>query len=140
MQKDTPAFANIDAYIALQPDAVRPLLQQFREAIRKGAPEAQETISYQMPAFKFHGMLVYFAAWKNHIGFYPVSSGVSAFKDQLEPYKIAKGTIQFPLDKPLPLALITKIVQFRVKENLDKEAQKNAAKPKSVKTARSKNG
>jgi uncharacterized protein YdhG (YjbR/CyaY superfamily) len=89
-------------------------------------------ISYQMPAFKYHGMLVYFAAWKNHIGFYPVSSAISKFKKELSAYEMAKGSVKFPLDKPVPFALITKIVKFRVKENLEKAKLKSKAKTRKV--------
>lgn len=96
------------------------MLEELRQAIKLAAPAAEEVISYQMPAFKYHGVLVYFAAYKHHIGVYPTSSGIAAFKKELSVYKGAKGSVQFPLDKPLPLALIKKIVKFRVKENLEK--------------------
>lgn len=89
--------------------------------VRKAAPEAEEAISYGIPTFKLHGNLVHFAAFKNHIGFFPAPSGIAAFKKELAAYKGAKGSVQFPLDQPLPLALITKIVKFRVKENTDKK-------------------
>jgi uncharacterized protein YdhG (YjbR/CyaY superfamily) len=95
------------------------LLKQLQVTIRKAAPKAQETISYGMPAFKQDGMLVYFAAWKDHIGFYPTSSGIKAFKKDLTAFKISKGTIQFALDKPIPKGLVTRIIKFRVKENQD---------------------
>jgi uncharacterized protein YdhG (YjbR/CyaY superfamily) len=139
MKGEKIEFKDIDAYIASQPEAVQPVLEHMRQIIRKAAPKAEETISYQMPAFKQHGVLVYFAGWKSHIGFYAVPSGVKAFEKDLAAYTVSKGTIQFPLDKPLPAALITKIVKFRVKENLEKEQQKKEAKksaapkPKSVK-------
>lgn len=107
---------SIDAYIASCPATVQPLLEQFRATIRKAAPDAEEVISYGMPAFKQHRVLVYFAACKNHIGFYPTSSGVAAFQDELANYKSSKGAIQFPLTQKLPLTLITKIVKFRLKE------------------------
>jgi uncharacterized protein YdhG (YjbR/CyaY superfamily) len=106
----------IDEYIATQPPNVQALLQQIRQTIHKAAPEAQETISYQMPAFKQGSILVWFAAFKNHIGFFPKASGIEAFKEQLAPYKTSKGTVQFPLDQPLPLEIIAEIVRFRVKE------------------------
>jgi len=114
----------IDQYILTFPNEVQKLLAQLRTAISKAAPEAEEVISYRMPAFKFHGILVYFAGHKNHIGFYPTSTGTAAFKEELSEYKGAKGSVQFPLDKPLPLGLITKIVKFRVKENLQKLERK----------------
>ena len=115
---------DIDKYIAGFTKEKQKLLKQLRYSIRKAAPKAQETISYGMPAFKQDGMLVYFAAWKDHIGFYPTSSGIKEFKNDLSAFKVSKGTVQFPLDKPLPTGLVTKIVKFRVKENLEKRAKK----------------
>jgi uncharacterized protein YdhG (YjbR/CyaY superfamily) len=112
--KETPT--NIDEYIAAQPKEVQPLLQKIRATINESAPQAKETISYQMPAFKQNGILVYFAAFKDHISFFPTGSAVEAFKDRLSAYKTSKGTIQLPLDEPLPLDLIKEIVLFRVKE------------------------
>ena len=113
-------FQTIDEYISLFPKDVQILLESMRQTIRKAAPKAEEVISYQMPAFKQNGVLVYFAAFKNHIGFYPTSSGIAAFKEEISKYKNSKGAVQFPLDKKLPLGLITKIVQYRVKEDLAK--------------------
>ena len=115
---------DIDTYISLHPENVKVILEKLRETIKEAAPEAEEVISYQMPAFKFHGILVYFAACKNHIGFYPTASVINVFKEELSAYKGAKGSVQFPLDKPLPLKLIKKIVQYRVKQNLSKVKQK----------------
>jgi uncharacterized protein YdhG (YjbR/CyaY superfamily) len=112
---------NIDEYIAMFPVPVQELLEELRTTIKTAAPEAQEVISYGMPAFKTKSVLVYFAAYKNHIGFYPTSSGIAAFIEELAGYKVSKGTVQLPLDQPLPLALITKIVQFRVTENTKKQ-------------------
>ncbi len=120
---------NIGQYIQDFPPAIQTKLEQMRMIIHKAAPEATEIISYGMPAFHFHGNLVYFAGNKNHIGFYPTSSGVRVFQELLSDYKTSKGAIQFPLDKPLPVALVTKIVKYRVKETLEKVAAK-AAKPK----------
>ncbi len=111
---------NIDAYIAGFPKATADLLATLRATIQQAAPEAGEVISYAMPAFKQNGILVYFAAYASHIGFYPTASGISAFKNDLSGFKSAKGSVQFPLDKPLPLSLITKIVQFKVAENKEK--------------------
>lgn len=111
-------FKDIDDYIAIQTPEVQILLNQMRQTIKKAAPEAEEVISYSMPAFKYHGMLVYFAAYKNHIGFYATPTGHSEFATELSVYKQGKGSVQFPLNKPLPLDLITKIVKFRAKENL----------------------
>lgn len=121
-------FKDIDSYIATFPKVVQVILEQVRNAIRTSAPKAEEVISYNMPAFKYYGMLVYFAGYKNHIGFYSLPSGHAAFEKELSIYKQGKGSVQFPLDKPMPLALIKKIVKFRVKENLAK------AKEKAVKT------
>jgi uncharacterized protein YdhG (YjbR/CyaY superfamily) len=95
-------------------------MQDIRRTIREAAPDAQEAISYQMPTFKLNGNLVHFAAFKNHIGFYPMPSGTEAFKKEISIYKSGKGSIQFPLDKPMPLSLIKKIVKYRVKENQKK--------------------
>lgn len=115
-------FKNIDEYISIQTPEVQVILEQMRQTIKKAAPDAEEVISYKMPAFKFHGMLVYFAAYKKHIGFYATPTGHSEFKEELSIYKQGKGSVQFPLTKPLPLDLITKIVKFRVKENLKKKS------------------
>lgn len=112
--------ANIDEYIAMFPKDIQDRLTQLRDTIHKAAPDAEEAISYAIPTFKLNGNLVHFAAFKNHIGFYPAPSGTEAFKKELSPYKAAKGSIQFPLNEPLPLTLITKIVKFRVKDNLSK--------------------
>ncbi len=118
-------FKNVEEYISTFPENVKRILEQLRHAIKKAAPKAEEIISYQMPAFKYFGMLVYFAAYKNHIGFYPGASGIEAFKKELSSYEGAKGSVKFPINKPLPLGLITKMVKFRVKENL-KRAEMNA--------------
>lgn len=110
----------IDEYIAGFPNNVQAILEKIRATIRESAPEAEETISYQMPTFKQNGILVHFAAFKNHIGLYPTPSGIEEFKDVLSDYKSAKGSVQFPLDQPIPYDLIGKIVRFRVRENLAK--------------------
>lgn len=120
----TSEVKNVDDYISRFPLATRVLLEELRVVIMSAAPSAHEVISYQMPAYKLNGMLVYFAGYEKHLGFYPTASGITAFKKELSVYKSAKGSVQFPLDKPLPLALITKIVKFRVKENLAKEKSK----------------
>ena len=114
-------FKNIDEYIATQTQEVQTLLEQMRQTIKEAAPEAEEVISYNMPAFKYHGMLVYFAAYKNHIGFYATPTGHSEFKEELSVYKQGKGSVQFPLTKSLPLDLISRMIQFRVKENMKKK-------------------
>ncbi len=117
-------YIAIDEYIAMFPPEVQQKLQQVRETIHAAAPEAQETIAYQMAAFTLNGPLVYFAGFKNHIGFYPIPSGIEAFKEELSHYKQGKGSVQVPLDRPLPLDLIRRIVLFRVEENKKKAAAK----------------
>jgi uncharacterized protein YdhG (YjbR/CyaY superfamily) len=118
----------IDDYVARFPDDVQEILEKIRTTIRKAAPAAEETINYQIPTFTLHGNLVHFAAFENHIGFYPTPSGINEFKSELSAYKGAKGSVQFPLDKPMPLSLITKIVKFRVKENMAKAEAKGKKK------------
>jgi len=110
----------VDEYISMFPDNVQNILEKLRQTIKESAPGAEEAISYQMPAFKLNGTLVWFAAFKNHIGFYPKLSGIEAFKKELSQYKGAKGSVQFPIDKPIPYDLVRKIVKYRVKENLKK--------------------
>jgi uncharacterized protein YdhG (YjbR/CyaY superfamily) len=124
MNTDRTAPKTIDEYIAGFPDDVQAILKKIRMTIRKAAPDAQETISYQIPTFTLKGNLVHFAAYKNHIGFYPTSTGIEKFKKELSVYKGAKGSVQFPLDQPVPFELISKIVKFRVKENLARSAAK----------------
>lgn len=124
MKKEMAPAKSMDEYLEAFSPAIRNVLEKLRQTIRKAAPEAEEVISYQMPAFKYQGMLVYFAAWKNHIGFYPAGA-IKAFDKELSVYEVSKGTIRFPIDKPLPLGLISKIIKFRVKEN---EARKKAKK------------
>ncbi|NNJ13009.1 hypothetical protein EKD04_022035 [Chloroflexales bacterium ZM16-3] len=124
METSKAGFSTIDAYIATFPGEIQEKLEAIRAAIRAAAPDAHEKISYQMPTFALHGNLVHFAAFKNHIGFYPAPRGIEAFKDELSVYKGAKGSVQFPLDQPMPLDLIRRIVQFRVAENLAAAAAK----------------
>ena len=112
---------NVDEYIASFPKETQTLLNQVRATIQKAAPKAEECISYQMPSYKLHGMLVYFAGYNKHIGFYPGAGGVAHFKKEISRYKWAKGSVQFPLTEPMPIKLITKIVKFRAKQNLEKE-------------------
>lgn len=119
--KQNIKYKTIDEYISLFPGKIHEALKKIRKVIKKAAPEAQEAISYQMPVFRLEGNLVYFAAFKDHIGFFPTSSGISAFKKELTDYETSKGTIRFPLGKPIPFDLISKIVKFRVKENLQKK-------------------
>ena len=117
-------YNSIDEYIALFPPEVQKKLQEVRATIHEAAPEAQEKISYQMPAFSLNGNLVYFAAFKNHIGFYPIPSGIEAFKEELSKYPQGKGSVQFPFDRPLPLDLIRRIVLYRAEENKKKAKKK----------------
>jgi len=114
-------FKTIDEYIRTFPEDVQTILEKMRVTIREAAPEAKEAISYQVPTFRLNGNLVHFAAYKHHIGFYPTSSGIEAFKEELSPLKSAKGSMQFPIDKPVPYDLVKKIVLFRVEENLKKK-------------------
>ena len=128
MKPTQAAPQTIDEYIAGFPGDVKKVLQKIRMTIHEAAPEAQEKISYQMPTFYLKGNLVHFAAFKDHIGFYPVPSGIEKFKKELSVYKQGKGSVQFPLDQPMPYDLITKIVKFRVKENLAAAAAKDKKK------------
>jgi uncharacterized protein YdhG (YjbR/CyaY superfamily) len=128
MEINQVSFKSIDEYIALFPEEIQLKLQEIRAAIHAAAPEAEERISYRMPAFAQKGILVYFAAWKDHIGFYPTSSGTQAFRQELSVYEYSKGTIKFPLEKPLPLDLISRIVKFRVAESLKKAKEKSSQK------------
>ena len=126
MESNKVGFSSIDEYIATFPEEIQKILEELRATISASAPDAEEKISYQMPTFAQKGNLVHFAAWKNHIGFYPTSSGTQAFKHELSIYGGAKGSVKFPTEKPLPLELISKIVQFRVAENLKKAKQKSS--------------
>jgi uncharacterized protein YdhG (YjbR/CyaY superfamily) len=121
-------FTTIDEYIATFPKDIQKILKELRATIQAAAPDAVEKISYQMPAFALKGILVYFAAFKNHIGFFPTASGVQAFKRELADYAVSKGTVRFPIDKPLPLKLISKVVKFRVAENLKKDKIRSSKK------------
>lgn len=120
-QKSSSDKELVENYIAAFPATLQVLLEKMRAAIRKAAPAADETIGYGIPTFKLNGNLVHFAAFKNHIGFYPGPSAIKAFEKELSAYKRATGSVQFPHEKPLPLALVTKVVKYRVKENLDKK-------------------
>ncbi|MBK6324429.1 MAG: DUF1801 domain-containing protein [Chloroflexi bacterium] len=126
MMEDKLKPKNIDEYIAAFPEDVQVMLAELRATIQAAAPAAEEKISYQMPTFALNGNLVHFAAFKNHIGLYPAPTGMEAFQEELSVYKTGKGSVQFPIDQPLPLDLIRKIVQYRVAEN----AQRAAAKSK----------
>ena len=122
MKTKQKAPQNIDEYIAGFPEDVQEILEKIRMTVRKAAPEAEETIKYQMPTFMLKGNLVYFAAFKDHIGFYPPVTGYEKIKEALSVYEGPKGSLKFPLDQPIPYGLITKIVKFRVKENLARAA------------------
>jgi uncharacterized protein YdhG (YjbR/CyaY superfamily) len=128
MDSNKSGFNSIDEYIATFPADTQKILQEIRAVIKAAAPEAEEKISYQMPTFFMNGNLVHFAAFKNHIGFYPTPSGTEAFQKELSIYKGAKGSVQFPLDKPMPSKLITRIVKFRVAENSKKARTKTVKK------------
>lgn len=127
MDESKIIYESIGAYISGFSLEVQEILNTLRKVIKEAAPEAEEKISYQMPTFALHGNLVHFAAYPKHIGFYPTPSGINAFKDELSGYKGAKGSVQFPIDKPMPYELISKIVTFRVTENLKKLKQNKAS-------------
>lgn len=132
MTKHSP---EVDAYIASFPPEIQKLLQAMRTVISEAVPDAEEKIGYGIPTFTLNGNLVHYAAFKNHIGFYPAPRGLEAFKDELSGYKGAKGSVQFPFDQPLPLDLVARITRYRAEENLAKAASKtkkeSAAKPKT---------
>lgn len=117
MKRPREEYTSIDEYIRSFPEDIQKLLSEIRAAIKAAAPDATEKLSYQIPTFYLNGNLVHFAAFKKHIGFYPTSSGISAFQDELKGFKSAKGSVQFPLDKPMPIDLIKRIVKYRVGEN-----------------------
>ena len=119
-KKTKQQFETIDEYIAAFPTDVKRILEELRQAIRDSAPNAEEAISYQIPTFKLNGILVHFAAFKNHVGFYPTPSAINKFKKELAPYEVAKGTVKFPINKSIPFDLIKRIVSYRVKEQSNK--------------------
>ena len=121
-------FNSIDEYIASFPEDIQKILEEIRATIKAAAPDAEEKISYQMPTFYLNGNLIHFAAFKNHIGIYPTPSGTQAFKDEISMYQGAKGSIRLPIDEPMPLGLIGRIVEFRVAENLTKAKAKGKSK------------
>lgn len=118
-------YSTVDEYIAAQGELIQPLLNQLRDTIKNAAPTANEIISYGMPAYKIHGVLVYFAANKHHIGFYPTASPITVFSDELTAYKTSKGAIQFPIETAIPVDLVRRIVEFRVNEDEIKSISKN---------------
>lgn len=125
---DKGRSTEIDKFIAGFPEDIQEILKKIRQTIREAAPEAEETINYGIPTFTLKGNLVHFSAFKNHIGFYPTPSGIEEFKKELSSYEMAKGSVKFPLDQPIPYTLISKIVKFRVKENLEKAELKGNRK------------
>ena len=129
--KKTAEPKNIDEYLLDQPEKVRVVLEKLRHTIRQAAPKAEEVISYKMPAFKYHGMLVHFAGFKNHCSLFPASSSLpDELEKELKPFRVSKGTIQFTVEKPLPATLVKKIVKARMKQNEEKEAlKKNKRNP-----------
>ncbi|HEY2421857.1 MAG TPA: DUF1801 domain-containing protein [Neobacillus sp.] len=124
MEGNQITYESIDEYILIFPPEIQEILQTLRNVIKESAPNATEKISYQMPTFVLHGNLVHFAAFKKHIGFYPTASGIATFQDEISKYKNAKGSVQFSIDQPLPYELISKIVKFRVAENISKAEAK----------------
>ena len=125
MTANKVVFNSIDEYIASFPEDIQKILEEIRATIKAAAPDAEEKISYQMPTFYLNGNLIHFAAFKNHIGIYPTPSGTQAFKDEISMYQGAKGSIRLPIDEPMPLELISRIVKFRVTENLAKAKGKS---------------
>jgi uncharacterized protein YdhG (YjbR/CyaY superfamily) len=138
--KVTAKFNGVDEYFRAQTPEVRKVLEEIRQLIIKTAPEAEEVFSYQMPAFRFHGMLIWYAAFKNHYSLTILPRAIVAFKEQLKPYKVSKGGMQIPLDNPLPVKLIEEIIKFRMNENLEKsrlkELIKSSKKSKAKKKSR----
>jgi uncharacterized protein YdhG (YjbR/CyaY superfamily) len=128
MRTDQTAPKTIDEYIAGFPHEIQAILEKIRKTISAAAPQAEEAIKYQMPTFTLKGNLVHFAAFKNHIGLYPTPSGTEKFREELSPYETGKGSIRFPLDKPIPYGLISRIVKFRVKENVERAEAKGKKK------------
>jgi len=122
------SYSTVDEYIALAEPKVRKALKDIRKTIKTTAPKAEEVISYQIPGYKYHGMLVFFAAWKDHISLYPAPWSADSLKKEMSVYKGSKGTIKFPIDEPMPLALIKKMVKYRVKENETRAALKRSIK------------
>lgn len=126
----TPKPTTVDEYIAAAAPSVKEYLERLRSAVKQAAPQADEVISYEMPAYKQNGILIYFGGFTKHVSLFPGSEAIETFKDELADYKTAKGTIRFSLDKPLPIVLIKKIIKLRVKENLAKQKQKSKKAPR----------
>jgi uncharacterized protein YdhG (YjbR/CyaY superfamily) len=132
MRSEKVEYASIDEYVASFPDDVQKILESIRATIKAAAPDAEEKISYQLPTFTLHGILLHFGAWRNHIGLYPAPSGIREFQKELSKYVSSKGAVQFPLDQPMPLRLIREIVKFRVAENLAKAEKKKSVRKKNA--------
>jgi uncharacterized protein YdhG (YjbR/CyaY superfamily) len=124
MDSNRQNFSSVDDYIRSFPEPDQQILEKLRQIIKSAAPDADETISYQMPTFRLQGVLVHFAAFPHHIGFYPTPSGIEAFDHELAHYKKAKGSVQFPKDQPIPYDLVRRIVEYRVQQNLDRHTKK----------------
>lgn len=134
MPTQKPTSKEIDKYIASFPEEVQTILEKIRKTIRKAAPNAEEIMNYGIPTFTLEGNLVHFAGFKNHVGFYPTPSGIEKFKKELSRYEGAKGSVQFPLDQPIPYDLISRITVFRITENLERaEAKRTKKRPKTKK-------
>jgi len=133
MKASSKRPTTIDEYIADQPIAIRPIMEKLRLIVNKNAPGAQEVISYGMPAYKLHGMLLYFSAFTNHYSLFAFPNAIIAFKDKLKDYELSKGTIKFSYDKPVPVKLITEIVKYKVNENIKKHQLKELMKVKKKK-------
>jgi uncharacterized protein YdhG (YjbR/CyaY superfamily) len=134
MSTKIPAAKTVDEYIQRHPPEVQPVLQKIRNLIRKTAPEATEVISYQIPGYMYHGMLIFFAAYKNHIAVYPAPRESKEFKKELSAYKGGKGTVQFPIGSPIPFDLVKRIIQFRMKDNEARAAANNNKTNKATKS------
>jgi uncharacterized protein YdhG (YjbR/CyaY superfamily) len=130
METRKSKVSTVDEYIHSLTDDIKPILQKLRETIKKAAPKSEEFISYQIPAYKFHGMIAWFRASKNHYGLYPYAETIDAFKDKLKAYELSKGTIKFPYDKSVPVKLITEIIKYKVNSNFEKEELKKLSRNK----------
>jgi uncharacterized protein YdhG (YjbR/CyaY superfamily) len=128
MDSTRAKFKTVDEYLSTLPENTRHIVERLRKTIKQAASQSEELISYNMPAFKFNGMLVWYAAYKEHIGFYPTSSAIEVFKDELAGYKTSKGAIQFPIEKAIPTTLVKNIVKYRVKENIERVKAKEKNK------------
>lgn len=133
MTDKLPVARTVDEYISRYPAEVQPVLEKIRKTIRKAAPKADEVISYQIPGYMYKGMLIFFAAFKNHISVYPAPRGSAAFKKELSAYRGGKGTVQFPIDEPIPFDLISRMTKFRMKDNEQRAAAKEKTKRTPVK-------